>query len=118
MDGADEVVVVPALYHLGDTAPHLRRGLVGEGEAEDVGGVDAQDVDDVGVTVGERLGLARTGTRDDADAAFGRFHGLPLAGVETFEDICHLVWRNVLYKINKKRLPGAKIIPACAKPMR
>ena len=68
-----------------------------------------------------QVGLPDEGRADGprgpaVDAALGRFHGLPLAGVETFEDICHVVGRIELYKFNKKRLPGAKINSACAHP--
>ena len=79
VQGAHEVVVVPALDHLGDTAPHLRGRLVGEGEAEDVRRVYAQHVDDVGVAVGEGLGLARPCARHHAYAALGGLYGLLLA---------------------------------------
>ena len=89
VQGADEVVVVAALDHLRDAAPHLRRGLVGEGETEDVRRVDAQDVDDVRVTVGECLGLARPGPGHHAHAALGGLHGLRLSAVESLEDVFH-----------------------------
>ena len=58
MDGADEVVVVAAAHQLVDALTHLLCRLVGEGEAEDVGRIDTQHVDQIGIAAGERLGLA------------------------------------------------------------
>ena len=87
---AHEVVVVPALHHVGDAAAHLRRSLVGKGQAKDIGRVDAQHVHDVGVAVGECLGLSRSGPRHHADAALGGLDGLRLPAVESFKDIFHV----------------------------
>ena len=90
MQGADEVVVVSALDHGGDTAAHLCGRLVGEGEAQDVGGVYAQHVYYVGVAVGECLGLAGPGSRNHADSALCGLYGLPLTGIQPLEDIVHV----------------------------
>ncbi len=89
VQGAHEVVVVPAVDHGGDAAAHLRRGLVGEGEAQQVGRVDAQDIHQVGVAVRQGLGFARPGARYHADAALCGLYGLPLARIQSLENVCH-----------------------------
>ena len=101
VEGADEVVVVAAVDHAGDALPHFRGRLVGEGQAEDVRRVDAQDIDDVGVAVGQGLGLARPGAGDDADAPLRGAHRLSLPAVETVEDgVAHRTGVKTLAKEN------------------
>ena len=54
-----------------DALAHLDGGLVGEGDAEDVPGQDAEVANEPGEPAGERAGLARSGAGDDADEALG-----------------------------------------------
>ena len=91
VDGAHEVVVVAAVDHARDAGAHLRGRLVREGEAQNVRRVDAQHVHQVRVPVGQRLRLARTGPRHDADPSLRRGHGLLLAAVQSLENIGHVV---------------------------
>ena len=60
---------------------HLRGGLVGERDGEDLGGFDAE-VDEVGDAVGEDPGLAGPCTGDDEERTVLVHHGVELIGVE------------------------------------
>ena len=91
VDRAHEVVVVPAVHHPRDALPHLRGRLVRKGQAQDIGRVDAHDVHQVRIPVRQRLRLPRTGPRHDADPTLRRGHGLPLAAVQSFENVGHVV---------------------------
>ena len=66
---------------------HLVGGLVGEGDAQDVAGQDAQLVHQIGEAVGQRPGLSRTRPGNDPDKAFGGGDGLPLGWIQLLEDI-------------------------------
>ena len=89
VQGAYEVVVISALDHLGNTVSHFCSGLVGESEAEDVGRVYAQYINNVGIAVGEGLGFARTRACNHAYAALGGLYSLPLARIQSLEDVFH-----------------------------
>ena len=88
--GADEVVIVAAVHHLGDAAAHFRCGFVGEGEAQQIGGVDAQDVHQIGITVRKRLGLARPGACHYTNPPLGGFHSLPLPRIQPVKNVSHI----------------------------
>ena len=82
VDRTDKVVVVAAVDHPGDARAHLGGGLVGEGQAEDVRRIDAQHIHQVGIAVGQCLGLARPCAGDDAHPALRRCDGGRLTGVQ------------------------------------
>ena len=82
VDGADEVVVVAAVDHGGDALAHFGGRFVGEREAEDVGRIDAQGIDNIGITMRQGLGLACSGTGHDPDPSFGGNDGFPLSAVQ------------------------------------
>ena len=87
---AVERVDVPRVVVAGqlvDALAHLVRGLVREGDAQDVPGQDADVVHKVREPVGEGSRLAGPGARDDADVPFGRGDRLPLLFVEAFEQV-------------------------------
>ncbi len=81
VDRADKVVGIAWRYQLADPALHLLRRLVSEREAQDVCRVHTQFVDDVGVPVGECLGLSGPRSGHDPHPAFCRGHRLPLLSV-------------------------------------
>ncbi len=80
--GADKVVRVTRRNKLADPALHLLRRLVSEREAQDVCRVNTQFVDDVGVPVGERLGLSGPRSGHDPHPPFRRGHRLTLLYVQ------------------------------------
>ena len=88
VEGVDVARVVVA-GQLVDALAHLVRGLVREGDAQDVAGQDADVIDEVGEAVGEGSRLSRTGPRDDADVPFGRRDRLSLLLVEAFQKVDH-----------------------------
>ena len=67
-----------------DAAAHLFRRLIGEGDAEDMGGQNAHLHDQVGVAGRERLRFAAAGAGDDAHETFGGSHRFELFGIEFF----------------------------------
>ena len=89
VEGVDVARVVVAGQSV-DALAHLVRGLVGEGDAEDVPRHDAHLVDEIGEAPGERARLARARTRDHAHVALGGGDGLELRLVETSEHVPHV----------------------------
>jgi len=61
---------------------HLLRGLVGEGDGEDVEGLNAAHADQIGDAVGEHASLARSWPGQDQHRAFDGLHGLGLGGIQ------------------------------------
>ncbi len=68
-----------------DALLHLARGLVGEGDGEDLARPRLAGSDQIGEAGGEGGGLAGAGAGEDQHRAFGREHGLPLRRVEAGE---------------------------------
>jgi hypothetical protein len=75
-DAADE---------LADAVLHLPRGLVGEGDGEDLVRPRPPGVEQVGDPGGERAGLAGAGAREHKDRAVERLDRRPLGRVEVVE---------------------------------
>jgi hypothetical protein len=67
---------------LRDALLHLARGLVGEGDGEDLARPGLAGGDQMGEARGQRGGLARAGAREDQHRALGRQHGLALRRVQ------------------------------------
>ncbi|MGC0428154.1 hypothetical protein RKD32_004509 [Streptomyces sp. SAI-195] len=65
---------------------HLARGLVGEGDREDLAGVDVPVGQQVGDAVGEHAGLAGTGTGHDEQRRTGVDDGGPLVLVQPLQE--------------------------------
>ena len=70
-----------------DALAHLGRGLVGEGDREDLPRPRAPGVDQVGDAVREHARLARAGAREDEQRPVAGHDGLTLRSVETLEEI-------------------------------
>ena len=113
VQGAYEVIVVSALHHGGDAAAHLRRGLVGEGEAQQVGRVYAQNIHQVGIAVRQGLGFARPGARHYADAALGGLYGLPLPRIQSLKNVRHSTNIVIFLHISPSFDSLATNIPCC-----
>ena len=64
-----------------DALLHFARGLVGEGDGEDVSGRDAFG-NEVGDAERDDAGLARASSGEDQHRAVQRFDGLALLGIE------------------------------------
>ena len=101
VQGADKVVVIAAVDHQGDAAAHFGGRLVGKGEAEDVGRIDAQHIDQIGVAVGQGLGLPGTRTGNDTHPAFRGGDGRPLPAVQVLQEAHGLLYI--------RRMPSASI---------
>jgi hypothetical protein len=65
-------------HHAADPLAHLARGLVGEGDGEDLGRPGAAGEEQVAEARGQRGGLAGAGAGEDQDGPFGGEHGLAL----------------------------------------
>jgi hypothetical protein len=65
---------------------HLACSLVGEGHGQDAVGGNAAHADQVGDAVGEHPGLAASGSRQHDQRPFARLDGLPLFGVQAFQN--------------------------------
>ena len=65
---------------------HLARGLVGEGDGEDLARPRLASGDEVGEARGERRGLSSARAGKDEHRAFGRQHGVALRRVEAAAD--------------------------------
>jgi hypothetical protein len=65
-----------------DALLHLARGLVGEGDGEDLAGIGLARPQQMGEARGERRGLAGAGAGEDEHRAFGGEHGLALGRVQ------------------------------------
>ena len=90
VEGVDVTRVVVA-DQIMDPLPHFVGGLVGERDAQDVAGRDAQFVDQEGEPVGQRAGLARSGPGHHADKSFRGRHRQALFFVQLLQWIvfCH-----------------------------
>ena len=88
VEGAD-VAQVPPRQEGADAPLHLRGGLVGEGDAEDGRGGDAQGLRQVHEAAGEGLRLARAGPGHHAHVALRGGDGLPLGLVQIRQQLVH-----------------------------
>ena len=90
-----------AADHLADALLHLARGLVGEGDAEDLARPGAAGTDDMRQPRGQRRGLAGARAGQHQHRPFGRQHRLALRRVQSGEERVVLrsimVWRSVLH---------------------
>ncbi len=68
-----------------DALLHLARGLVGEGDGEDLRREGLAGGEDVGDAGGEHARLAGAGAGQHQDRAFGGFHRQPLLGVQALQ---------------------------------
>ena len=68
-----------------DALLHLPRGLVREGDREDLVRLHADRREQVRDAVGEHAGLARARAGDHEQRPLGRQHGLPLGGIQVGE---------------------------------
>ena len=94
-----------------DAALHLARGLVGEGDGEDLRGVGEAEVEDMRDARGEHARLAGAGAGQHQHGAFGRLDGEPLFGVEPLQIVgCGGVAlpRRHGARRNARRLRGAR----------
>ncbi len=72
MEGGDDHPANPFLAHqLFDPLLHLAGRLVGEGDRQQLAGVDPPLLNQVGDTVGDHPGLARAGAGQQQQGAFG-----------------------------------------------
>ena len=69
-----------------DALAHLGRGLVGEGDREDLAGARLARAHQVGDAVREHARLARSGAREDQQRAFAVGHGVALGRVQALEE--------------------------------
>ncbi len=86
-----------------DALPHLRGGLVGERERQDLPRRDPAG-DQVGHPPGDDAGLARTGTGEDEQGALGVLDGLGLGLGEPGEDVVHV------QPAGRVRLDGREVV--------
>jgi len=86
MEGADPQLPVPAAQQALEPLLHLVRGLVGEGDGEDVEGGQAPLQDEVGGAVREDAGLAASCAGEDQQWAIAVQNGFALTVVEPLED--------------------------------
>ncbi len=68
-----------------DPLAHLARGLVGEGDREDLARVDIALAEQVGDSISNRAGLARPGAGQNEDGAIGRKDRGALLGIQNVE---------------------------------
>ncbi|MGY3680304.1 hypothetical protein ACVWXU_003927 [Streptomyces sp. TE33382] len=85
VEGHDPHGVGARADELLDTLLHLARGLVGEGDREDLAGVHPALGEQMGDPVGQHPGLARAGPGDDEQRRTGVHHGGALLGVQPVE---------------------------------
>ncbi len=85
VEGHDPHGVGARAHQLLDALLHLARGLVGEGDREDLPRVDPALGQQVGDAVGEHPGLAGTGPGDDEQRRTGVHDGGALLGVQPVE---------------------------------
>ena len=77
---------------LGDALAHFFRGLVGEGDGEDVVGGDASFFNEIGDAMGDDAGLAAAGAGEEEDGAVDGEDSLTLLGVHVGEEIGHKLY--------------------------
>ena len=69
-----------------DALAHLRRGLVGERDRQDLARLGLPGADQVRDPVGQDARLARAGAREDQQRAFAVRHGVALGRIEALEE--------------------------------
>jgi hypothetical protein len=75
---ADEVTGMLSTDEMVDTVTHLLSCLVGEGQTQDVAGIDAEYVDQIGIPIGKPTRLAGSCASDDPYFSFGSLDSLQL----------------------------------------
>ena len=97
MERAHLQAAPPLIAHKAQYAPfHLLGCLVGEGEAEDVPGLQVVMYEQIGNLIREHTGLARPCARYDKLRSVAINHRLSLVVVELFEEslfVLHLMFR-------------------------
>ena len=83
MNRADEVTGMLSSYEAVDAATHLLGRLIGEGQAQDVSGIDTKYVDQIGIPVGKHTRLAGACPGNYSYSSFGCLHGFQLSVVES-----------------------------------
>ena len=86
VEGGDPHGVGARADQLLDALLHLARGLVREGDREDLAGVDMARAEQMRDAVGQHPGLAGTGAGDDQQRAAGVHHGGLLLVVEPLQE--------------------------------
>ena len=86
VEGVDEARVVVA-GERADAMAHLVSGLIGEGDAQNVSGHDAEVVHQVCKAFRKGARLARSRAGDDANVALRRSNGLKLCGIKGWSRI-------------------------------
>ena len=86
VEGRDRGLRVAVGDELVDALGHLGRGLLGEGEGQDLLGPRALRGDEVRDAAGEHRGLAGAGARDDEQRPLAVEHRLALGLVQALED--------------------------------
>ena len=74
-----------------DALLHLARGLVGEGDGEDLAGIGEAEAEDMGDAGGEHARLAGAGAGEHQDRPFRGLDGEALLGVEALQIVRRLV---------------------------
>ncbi len=100
VEGADVPRVVVA-GEVVDALAHLGGGLVGEGDAQNVGGQDAQLVHQVRESVGQGSRLPGPRPGDDPHRPLGRRHRLPLRPVQPLQKLRHIPTSFLFYYTTK-----------------
>jgi len=65
-----------------DALPHFSGRFVGEGDGQDLTGIDPEGFDEKGDSIGEHARLSTPGTREDQYRAFGALDRFPLGWIE------------------------------------
>ncbi len=81
--GHGQAACLGALEQAADALLHLARGLVGEGHGDDVAGLDAAMLHQIGDLAGDHAGLAGAGTGEHQKWAADVVHGFLLPRVES-----------------------------------
>ncbi len=84
MEGRDrQALALAAAQQRADALFHFPRGLVGEGHGDDVTGLDAAFLDQVGDLAGDHAGLAGARAGKHQERAADVVHGFLLPGIES-----------------------------------
>ena len=83
--GADQARVVPISDQRTDPAPHLASRLIGKCHAQDIEGIDAVLLHEIGITAHEKLRLAAPRPRDHPDIPFCLEHRFPLFFIQVIQ---------------------------------
>ena len=84
-----DVAGVLVADHVVDAPAHLVGGLVGEGDAQDVAGEDAELLHQIGEAAGQGARLAAAGPGQHADEALRLRDGFPLGLVQSVQNAFH-----------------------------